>query len=549
MMDALTKNNYWVFVQVLLGVFTLQMHGFTQTSTLVVKGYVSYTSSRNIYVKFESTKALQVGDTLFRLENTVSIPALLINNKSSTSCVCTPLDTHLYVRNEPIVSGKKIDISQEPSQFLHTAHIDSVHEFPIVQKENSNLHKSSSLKSSKVWKGRFSLASYSAMGSKYADPTHRFQYTFNTQGSSIAGIPLAVETYVSFRHKDGEWYKVEQDLNQALKIYSLAATYEFNPNFRLTAGRKINYKLASMGAIDGVQCSYKLGSIELGGIYGARPDYKDYGVNFNFREYGIYINHQLNRNHSFDLQQTMAWVEQFNHGKTDRRFLYLQHTGNLWNKLNLFGSAEIDLFQNIHDTVAGIFKLSNIYISSRYRFNRKFSFTVSYDARSNVIYYETYRNEIDRLLDEETRKGLRVQLQCQAMKRMSLSISSNWRFQNSGINSSSNYNLYVSYSNLPFLKGPVSLSFNYLKTDYLISQVSGFQASKDFWNGLFYYDAYLRYIRYQYRAYEFQTQQWLIGGSINIRFSKMYTLGLYAEETLDEQDAYLRVNARVMMRF
>ncbi len=545
-------GNVWIRIFfVWITVWGIEFTASGQIEEKWVSGSVSYVSSKNVYVKFEHTHQLRSGDTLFRMENSLYLAALKIQNKSSTSCVCIPLDSHRYQRNDQIFAWVK-----NPNDTLRLkghkeieVKPDSIREFPVISEKVMDRQKTQSSGKVKHWKGRLSAATYSTLGSAYSTNANRFQYTLTAQGNQLAGGGLTVETYLSFRHKEGEWYKVQEDINQALKIYSLAVTHEFSQHFKISAGRRINYKISSLGAIDGLQAAYATGVWEFGSIYGARPDPRSYGVNYHYREFGFYANHTLHKDRILDIQQTLAWVEQFNHGKTDRRFLYLQHTGTFWNKLNLFGSSEIDLFQNIHDTVSGVFKLSNLYLSARYRFARALSVTFSYDARNNVIYYETYKNDIDRLLDETTRQGLRFQLQIQPLRRLNLSLSGNYRFQSDGANPSANYNAYVSYSNLPILNGPLSFSYNYLKTGYLVSNVGGIQGSKDFFTGKFYTDFYVRYVHYKYLNYEHVTHQWLLGLSFNIRITKLHSIGCYLEETLDDSDQYLRLNARAMIRF
>ncbi len=535
--------------------FGISLELQAQQTPEYITGKVSYVSSRNVYVKFKSTRLLNSGDTLFRMVNGQLTPVLIIQNKSSTSCVCTTLDSLTFKRDDLIYTNIKTSETEIPEDLTSPVEnpdqfpIDSLSEFPVNPESTVTTQSKNSVKKTKHWKGRLSLASYSTLGSKFSDDSHRFQYTFNAQGKNLAGLPLTLESYISFRHKDGEWYKVREDLNQALKIYNLSVGYDFSDDFKISVGRKSNYKISSLGVIDGLQASYKTGVFELGGIYGSRPDYKNYGFNFNFREYGLYLNHHYRNNRAIDIQQTISWVEQLNHGKTDRRFLYLQHTGTFWSKVNLFGSSEIDLFENIRDTASRIFKLSNLYLSLRYRVSRKFSLTVSYDARSNVIYYETYKNEIDRLLDEETRQGLRFQLQMNPIKRLSVSVGSNFRFQRNGLNESFNYNIYVSYSRIPIFNGPLSFSYNFLKTSFVTSKVAGIQGSKDFMDGKLYSDFYIRNIHYQNINFDYNSRQWLVGLSANVRLTKLHSMGVYLEQTFDENDQYLRMNIRGMVRF
>jgi hypothetical protein len=73
-----------VFTGFFAGHLGAQSHGSTT-------GKISYISSQNVYVKFESTKNIQTGDTLYmKIENTM-VPVLKVENLSSTSCVCKPV--------------------------------------------------------------------------------------------------------------------------------------------------------------------------------------------------------------------------------------------------------------------------------------------------------------------------------------------------------------------------------------------------------------------------------------------------------------------------
>ena len=70
----------------------------------LVKGTVSYVSSQNVYVKFASTKKINIGDTLFLQKGEALLPALRVSNKSSISCVCTRLTDDIMQVSTEIVS-------------------------------------------------------------------------------------------------------------------------------------------------------------------------------------------------------------------------------------------------------------------------------------------------------------------------------------------------------------------------------------------------------------------------------------------------------------
>ena len=66
----------------------IAVNAYSQTGNEnIIAGSVSYISSQNIYVKFENTESIEVGDTLFIKEKNNFLPAIKVDHKSSKSCV------------------------------------------------------------------------------------------------------------------------------------------------------------------------------------------------------------------------------------------------------------------------------------------------------------------------------------------------------------------------------------------------------------------------------------------------------------------------------
>lgn len=540
------KNNNRIIIG--LALIILHVAGYGQNLDTLNSGTVSFTSSKNIYTRFPKTKSIQIGDTLFIKKDSGDIPAILVTNKSSSSCVGVNLLSHAFQVGDRIYfkikQGNPSEIEHERQMVQETKRVEPMSPEPDIK--STDLLKPA--QAPRQWKGRLSAASYSYIGDVSSSNSTRFQYTLSLQGNRLGGGKLSVDSYLSMRYRTDEWERVKNDLGYALKIYSLAATYEFNKNSILSAGRKINANLSNMGAIDGIQFEQKLKNFSFGCAFGSRPNITDYGFNLQLLEAGMYIHHDFEINRNNTLSNTLALIDQQSHGKTDRRFLYIQHSSNLLQNLSLFGSSELDMYSKVHDTIKSSLNVTNIYLSLRYRILKNLNISGSYDARTNVIYYETYKNDIDRLLDEETRKGLRLQINYQPIKYVSISIGSNIRFQNSGSNTSKNYNVYLSHYRVPLLNGSLSISGNYLQTDYLNSRVEGVQFSRDLFSGKFYFDLYYRRVTYTYRNFEYTSTQNLSGLSFNFRLNKTVNVGVYSEYTSESDHSYLRLNGRIMLR-
>jgi len=246
-----------------------------------LSGQVSYVSSQNVYVKFRSTSGISAGDTLFVSSDNIRVPALIVTNLSSTSCVCTPLSsTNLKVADMVLVTIKRTDtiISEdipytpekkptEPEIVIDTSAVED------TKTEVSEFKQKIS--------GSISLNSYSDLSNTSAENSQRFRYSFSFNARNAGNSKFSIESYLTFRHKSGDWDLVKHDLFSALKIYNLSVSYDINKSARISLGRRINPSLSSIGAIDGLQVEKSYGRFSAGAVIGLRPDYSDYGFDIN----------------------------------------------------------------------------------------------------------------------------------------------------------------------------------------------------------------------------------------------------------------------------
>jgi hypothetical protein len=396
-------------------------------------------------------------------------------------------------------------------------------------------------------KGRLSAASYSNING--ADVVHRMRYTLTFQGNNIKNSRFSTDNYISFRHTVGEWSVVKEHLGDALKVYALSVKYDFDKTSSVTLGRKINNRISSMGAIDGIQYEKGLGHTSFGIIGGWRPDYADYGFDRHLFQMGAYVGYSTGKNNKTQAS-TFAFVEQRNQLKTDRRFVYFQHTNTLLKDLNLFSSFEVDLYQYINNEITHAPSLTNLLVSLRYRASKKINISLSYDNRKNIIYYESYKNYIDQLIDDETRQGLRLGGSYRLSKRISWGFNASWRFQKSDINVSKNINSYLNFSRLPVLNATASISANLLQTNYLDSKIYGARISKELIRNKLQGEVYFRMVEYQYKNYEYKIQQQIAGADLSWYITPKFALYLYYEGTFDKStDPFNRINAKIIQRF
>ena len=525
---------------------------FGQKETVLLKGTVSYVSSQNVYVKYASTEGIEQGDTLFSKKDDLLTPSLVVKDKSSTSAVCSSLMTEKAKAGDEFFARiPKKEAPKQPEKKQKQAKpkvsLDSLSPSgaPVVITPESEEKPEPDFKQ-KI-RGRLSAASYSNFYG--GETTHRMRYAFTMQGNNIGNSRFSTDNYITFRHTAGEWNEVKDNFNDALKIYSLAVKYNFDKKSNITLGRKINQRISSMGAIDGLQFEKGFGDFLVGGIAGSRPKFSDYSFDGNLLQAGAYVGHVSNKNGKL-LQSTLAFVEQRNGGATDRRFVYLQHSSNPVKNLSAFGSMEIDLYENINNEVKNTLSLTNMFLSLRYKLSKKASLSLSYDNRKNIIYYESYKSYIDQLIDDQTRQGLRLNVNYRPFKFVTWGANVSWRFQKNDMNLSKNLNSYLNFSRIPWIKASASLTANFLQTNYLNSKVFGVRISKEIIPGKLNSDLYFRMVDYSYENYDNKIKQQIGGADFSFNLTRKLAFHLYYEGTFNKaSDTSHRFNTKIIQRF
>lgn len=531
-------------------------HSLLQAQAVLDSGTVSYVSSQHVYVKFSSTEGINVGDTLFLEDKGVLVPALLVSNKSSVSCVCSRLisatfqvSNQVVARKRPVEKKKEERSKQEQQtnrEALAAIPADAGNPEKRAREEDGPPGRSATPPQQRL-RARLSAASYSNVSG--VRESTRMRYSFSLQGRNLANSKLSTDAYVTFRHTLKEWDAVQNNLNDALKIYSLSVKYAFNESTSLAAGRMINPNISNLGAVDGIQFEKGIGHFLFGAIAGSRPDIRDYSINVDLMQAGAYVGLTSKENERHQ-QTILGIIEQHNKSAVDRRFVYAQHSDDLLKNLNVFGSMEMDLYQKVNGETQNRPSLTNLFVSLRYKFSRKLNASLSYDNRRNIIYYESYKSYIDQIIEEETRQGMRFGVNYRPVRLINWGLNASWRFQKSGANDAKNVNTYLSFNRIPFLKTSAMLSVNLLKASYINSRILGLRLMKDVLGGKVNLEAYYRRVDYNFPLYDFSTNQNVVGGSISWQAMKKLGLYVFAEQTFDsQQNNFLLFNTKAMWRF
>ncbi len=501
-------------------------------------GEVTFLTSQHVYVKFISTEGIAVNDTLDLLKNGVATPCLLVSSMSSTSCVCTVIGDCRPEKQDRIQAGKlrTAAASKGPAERSKAA-------------RSAGAGRDSLGTSRERIRGRISAASYSNMPSA-RENDHRVMYRLSLTAANIANSKFSAETYVNYRKlypADLEWRPQRTEL---LSVYNLALSYAPDSNTTIMLGRKINNSASSLGAIDGLQAERRFGGLFGGVIAGFRPDIYTYGLNTDLLQYGGYLGAQVN-SRSIISRSTVGLMQQTNNGLVDRRYAYLQHSSTFKGNLNLFSTAELDLY-----STQGGARLTNLFVSGRYRFGRKVDFFASYDSRRRVVFFETFRNEVEMLLDDDlARQGLRFRLNVRPTKALGLGGTYSRRFQADGANASDNFGLSVNLNRDPAGAGRWSVQANRNISNYLSSDALSFRHARSLVADRLTMSLYYRVLEYRYTSrpegslLAAQVSQRYYGADLTLTFAKTFTFMILGELSTILQERNYRLNLSLSKRF
>jgi hypothetical protein len=521
-------------------------HIFGQNTNLN-KGAVSYITSQNIYIKFNSTEGINEGDTLYLNPDGADQAALIVTNTSSISAVCKPIGNFTFEKGQEVFfKSKKTDKSieatlNETNTVAETvAIVSSPTSSPVPPPpENKDLSEIS---------GKISLSSYSNFSSK-TSLNQRMRYTFALNANHISNSSFSFESYVSFNHSNQNWDLIKANIFNGLKIYNLAIKYETKKDLNIYFGRKINPNLSNLGAIDGVQVEKKFNGFTLGAFAGSRPNYSDYSYNFDLFQAGLFAGHELKNRMGGLMRNNIAIVEQQNNWNTDRRFIYFQHYQTLIKDVSIFGSAEMDLYKKINGVSQNSFQLTNLYLMIRYRILRNLSVSASYSNRNNIIYYETYKSFIDRLIEQTSLQGFRFSVNYRPINKLSFGARASYRSRKTDLKPSINLNAYLNYLSIPFINTSATVSATYLETSYLKGTIYSLNLNKDLVKRKLYGSLNYRYVIYNYSFSDMITHQHIPEIQLNWRILKDLRASLAVEAIFEDDYQYQRVYINLSKRF
>lgn len=490
-------------------------------------GNVSFVTSTRVYLKFDNTQAIHSGDTLFSIIDNQLVPAAVVGQKSSLSVVATPLEGHKLSKGDVLqFNGRNINA------------------------QDSNVPTKKRLAKQKdPIRGSVALGSYvQASSAEDFHARNMARVRFSMDG--INDSRFSVSTYFIYRRNLEASEDTIYQSPGLFNVYNLFLKYEKEGDYSIGVGRKVNRRVASLGMIDGIHLEKQIGKFHVGGIVGFRPNFRNNGFSTNNSQIGGYlgVSHK-DKGKSFDV--TVGLLEQKNGSAIDRRYLYAQGSASLGYGFSLFSSAEMDLYTLNSDLTQGGNRLTNFHLSANYRFNKMIRLSASYDTRKQIIFYETFQTNLERLIaDDEARQGIRARITIKPFKRVTIGAAYGKRYQNNMANASDNYNVFGSIRNMPVIGGILSANLNVNQSNYLNSISTTFRHSRYYFQNKVSASTYLRSVAYSHNPERDVTVlQQFAGTQVNYLFGNNFSLGGLVEFSLRQSEYKSRFNIQLTKRF
>lgn len=544
------NNRILVILSILLTGIMMQKVLLAQDTTIIREGAVSFVTAENVYVRFTTAKGIQTGDTLYIVENGRQEPALVVRSISSVSALCKSLE------NKSLKAGDLIffrEIPKETKEPLYnlpdTIPAIEAKPEPIPAPESPVTRES---KTAYPVRGYVAASSWMLFGPD-ENNILKMRYTVSVRTGDRKSR-LTTDAHISFTHRNQQWDRISSNLFNGLKIYNLAVGYKVNDHHRIWLGRRINPLISSAGALDGLQYEFRTGGFSVGLIAGTRPDFRDYSFNTTLPQVGAYFSHELAGNKG-RMQNTIAVMQQQNSGHTDRRFAYLQHMNTLIKNLWLFGSAELEFFHKkyIPEDSTLIIKnnpvLSNLYLSVRYRPVRLLSISATYSERENPVYYETYKEIVQTLLEQVTVKGLTISTDVAVSRNMKTGIQGSYRNSQRDEKPARSIYGYLTFAKIPGVNTMANLSATFLETSYLRGTIFSVTLNKDISPGKLSAGAGYKFFRQHFLVNDAKVSQHIPELNVNWNITRSLLMSLYYEGSLDNYLTSQRLFLNVTQRF
>lgn len=250
---------------------------------------IRYLSAEQVYLDGGSLAGFAEGDTLQVLREGKAVATLLVLHAAEHSAACRLLETRVALAPGDRVRGAERGGATPPPATSPAA--------PARSRAPATATTRPPAAAGRAQRGRFG-GSISLGWDGFRDDGaaerdyDRLSAQLGLRGDNLGGRDLRFD--LRLRQRNLRRTGAGTSDEQRLRLY--AAAFELGANrgrLHLAAGRLGSGRPSGAGALDGVLIGLRWGEAELGGYYGAMPDWRDEGLRDRGSRGGLYLRHRL----------------------------------------------------------------------------------------------------------------------------------------------------------------------------------------------------------------------------------------------------------------
>lgn len=215
-----------------------------------------------------------------------------------------------------------------------------------------------------------------------------------------------------------------------VRLYDLGLHYESpNQGVTLGLGRQNPTLVSGVGDFDGGFLKVHVGrKMHVGFFGGFQPNLQTSGFDANTQKMGAFVNWDRTGFRFFRQNTTLAFVGEYQNGQIDREYFYFQNFFWVGRKVSLFQHVSVDLDRNNQTLQNKKVQLRNAYTTLRISPSSRFSVSLGYDARNQILppVFETVE---DSLIAVAFRQGFQGNVTLRPLRSIFLYFRGNVRLQ------------------------------------------------------------------------------------------------------------------------
>ena len=380
----------------------LMMPSLAAAGERLVTGSVTYLAAGTVYTSIGKDTGIQDSSRVFVLEGRDTIAVLQVTARSSKSTACRILSGTRAVRVRDRVAVVIVTRDAPAAQATATPSGDA----PTVTLTTRPVKPPVPASWIEV-KGRVSTQMFMTRYDNSAFNIAQPGIVLNFRGKGTT-VPVVFEMYSNLRLQSrGSAALFGREAVNESRVYRIAAGYDDGTTTFLV-GRMTPLPVPSIGTIDGGVLSHKFGHLTVGTAVGFQPSYTYRGIATDYKKGSFFVSYETEgkRPQILGLSYTRTYFRSI----LDREVAGASVNLGWWDRISVYGNAEMDIRRKSGDALIVSPALSMMYVNMYYRLTRVLSVGVGADASRPQYSYATILSVPDSLLDTRLRGGTNLNI-------------------------------------------------------------------------------------------------------------------------------------------